>query len=65
MEKGKKSDGEGTDACPEEVSDVEMHVAMEKIFQERTTSIPQGIPSPHSSSSSSANLPLVLYKPIS
>ena len=43
---------------------MEMHVAMEQIFQERSASISQGIPSPHSSSSSSPNLPLVLYKPI-
>ena len=65
MEKGKKSDREGTDAHPEEVSDVEMHVAMEQLFQERPASISQGIPIPHSSSSSSPNLPLVLYKPLS
>ena len=64
-EKGKKSDGEGKNARPEQVSDVEMHVAMEQLFQESSTSISQGIPIPHSSSSSSPNLPLVLYKPIS
>ena len=64
-EQGKKSDEEGTNMCPEEVSDVEMHVAMEQLFQERSVSIYQGIPSPHSSTSSSPVLPLVLYKPIS
>ena len=64
MEKGKNFDREGTDAHPEEVSDVEMHVAMEQLFQERSVSISQGILSPHSSSSSSPNLPLVLYQPL-
>ena len=48
MEKGKKFDREGTYARPEEVSDVEMHVAMEQLFQERSASISQGIPIPQS-----------------
>ena len=65
MEQGRKSDKEGTYVRLEEVSDVEMHVAMEQLFQERPTSISQGIPSPQISSSSSPDLPLVLYKPIS
>ena len=64
-EKGKKSEEEGIDAHPEEVSDVEMHIAMEQLFQERPKSISQGIPIPQSSSSSSPNLPLVLYQPLS
>ena len=65
MEKGNKSDGEGADGRHEEAFDVEIHVAVEKLFQERPTSISQGIPTPHSSGSCSLNLPLVLYKPIS
>ena len=64
MEKGKKSDGEGTDARPEEVFDAKMHGAMEKLFQERLASISQDIPILQSSSSSSPNLPLVLYEPL-
>ena len=39
MEKGKNSNREGTDVRPKEVSDVEMHVAMEQLFQERSASI--------------------------
>ena len=64
MEQGRKSDKEGTDTRLEEVSDVEMHVVMEQLFQESPVSISPGINSPHSSSSANLDLPLVLYKPI-
>ena len=37
-EKGKMS-GEEEDACPEEESNVELHVAMEQLFIERQASI--------------------------
>ena len=59
IEKGKESDGE--DGCPEEMSDLELHVAMEQVFREGTTPITQGNSIPQSSSSSSPDLPLVLY----
>ena len=64
MEKGNNFDEEYADAHPEEMSDVELHIAMEQLLQERSVSISQGIPIPQSSSSSSPNLPLVLYQPL-
>ena len=64
MEKGKKSDGEDVDTHPEEMFDVELHVAMEQLSQESSASISQGNPIPKSSSSSSPNLPMLLYQPL-
>ena len=52
------------DALPEEMSDVELHVAMEKLFREGSAPITQGNSIPQSSSSSSPDLPLVLYQPL-
>ena len=63
MEEGRTSDRGDVDARPEEVSDVELHVAMQHLFQERSETISQGIPTPKSSSSTSPHVPLVLYQP--
>ena len=60
-EKGEKSNVE--DACPEEISNVELHVTMEKLFRKSPAPIIQGNPIPQSLSSSSPDLPLVLYNP--
>ena len=42
---------------------MELHVVMEKLFQERPKTITQGNPIPQVSSSTNPNLPLVLYHP--
>ena len=63
MEEGRTSDRGDADARPEEVSDVELHVAMHHLFQEMPVAISPGIPTPQNLSRTSPHLPLVLYKP--
>ena len=58
-EKGKEYDR--NNMRPDKTSDVELHVAMEKLFRESPAPIIPGNSIPQSSSSSSPDLPLVLY----